>query len=757
MPLAVPSLDTRRYQDLLDETLARIPVHNPEWTNFNRSDPGVTLVELFAFLTETLLYRCNQVPERNRLKFLSLLGVPLRHAAPARGMVTFANDRGPLTTTTLTAGLEVRAGQIPFQTERALDVLPVEAQIYYKRPVQLTDQLRAYYQQLYASFTTTVPTQLNLYQTTAFPTSNAAGVDLSADTVDRSLWIALLVRATDRPYDQAIQLARQTIASRTISLGFIPVLANASQQLRPGGGGSQAAVSHLQFSIPDTSNPAPPAYTALDSSALVDVLAEPGVVEVTMPSASRLTWWDDLGPLDSGVGDYPPAIDDTTIASRVITWLRLSASVGARTQVLWTGINATMVGQRAHVANEQLPTGTGEPDQSIALSRRPVLPGSVQVTAQNSNNTVEVWHEIADLSLAGSEVPTQDPLLPPGTSQPRNPTVLVFTLDPISGVLQFGDGEHGKRPPRGAVLRADYDYGVGAAGNLGAGSINTSPALPPGMKVANPVRTWGGADAETAVDAERQITGYLQHRDRLVTAADFAAIAWQTPGVDLGRVEVLPAYNPALAPSPPGDAAGAVTLMVVPRSDPNQPDAPLPDQLLLDTLGVYLDQRRLVTTEIFLCPPVYRSVWISIGIDIIAGFAPAQVREAVRQAIVAFLSPLATDPSAPGGWPLDKSLIDLEVAAQTSRVAGVRLVREVQLASETGPRSSTMAFAGLELPRIGALSVAVGDAVDVLALRSQAGTTAGGGGGGGGAGTPGQPGGDATRLLPVPVIPAECQ
>jgi hypothetical protein len=59
MPLTVPSLDDRTYQDLRDEALARIPVHTPEWTNFNESDPGVTLIELFAFLTENLLYRSN--------------------------------------------------------------------------------------------------------------------------------------------------------------------------------------------------------------------------------------------------------------------------------------------------------------------------------------------------------------------------------------------------------------------------------------------------------------------------------------------------------------------------------------------------------------------------------------------------------------------------------------------------------------------------------------------------------------------------
>src|SRR5213083_2671873 len=110
MPLQIPSIDDRRYQDLVTEALARIPVHNPEWTNFNRSDPGVTLIEVFAFLTESLLYRADQIPERNRRKFLQLLGIGLQPAASARGIVTFSNDRGPLSTITLNSGVELRAG-----------------------------------------------------------------------------------------------------------------------------------------------------------------------------------------------------------------------------------------------------------------------------------------------------------------------------------------------------------------------------------------------------------------------------------------------------------------------------------------------------------------------------------------------------------------------------------------------------------------------------------------------------------------------
>ena len=92
MPLEIPQLDDRNFEELVKEAVARIPVHTPEWTNFNESDPGVTLVELFAFLTESLLYRSNQIPERNRKKFLSLLGIPLRAASSARGKASIISS-----------------------------------------------------------------------------------------------------------------------------------------------------------------------------------------------------------------------------------------------------------------------------------------------------------------------------------------------------------------------------------------------------------------------------------------------------------------------------------------------------------------------------------------------------------------------------------------------------------------------------------------------------------------------------------------
>lgn len=781
MPLQIPTLDDRRYQDLLDEALARIPVHNPQWTNFNRSDPGVTLVELFAFLTENLLYRSNQIPERNRRKFLTLLGVPLQPASSARGLVTFINERGPLQTLTLNEGLEVRAGQVPFRTERGLDVLPIEAQVFYKRKIVNADQkLQDYYKLLYSSYNQPPQeTEFQLYENVPLDPRKAKGVDLGQETADGSLWIALLLRATDKPADKTedaktalLDEAREAIAGKTLSLGIVPVLSDVSRRLVPAGPANPQSGALLQYQIPNIPSSGGlatdslqrnPQYKAIPASAQTDVLAAPGIVDITLPSAPELKLWNNLEPLEPGAGDFPPALDDTNLGDRVITWLRITSTAGTAARLLWVGINAVFVNQRARVSNEVLPVGTGAPDQVMVLSRKPVVPGSVRLTVTPPQGEPKQWEEIVDLFIAGPEVKVPDLRSPPGAPPSIERPFEVFTVNPESGEIKFGDGMRGKRPPLGATVRATYDYGVGAAGNVSEGAISSSPSLPAGLKVTNPVRTWNGTEAETVSEGEKQITRYLQHRDRLVSAADFETITWRTPGVDIGRVEVIPAFNPALAPNEPGGAPGAVTLMLIPRFDPNRPAAPKPDRLFLDTVCRYLDPRRLITTELFLRGPDYKDIWLTVGINVVAGAAVPTVREAVKQDLLKFLAPF--DPSyrgphddmaitddfgqGPGklnGWPLRKAVTDRELLAVASRVPGVLLVNDVKIAEGAKPTASQINMNGLELPRVAGISVTVGEPMDLDQLRGQtpASTT-----------TPSSTT-PAPKMVPVPVVPEEC-
>ena len=782
MPLQIPTIDNRRYQDLLDEALARIPVHNPEWTNFNKSDPGVTLLELFAFLTENLLYRANLIPERNRRKFLQLLGVPLQPASSAVGLVSFTNDRGPLQTITLNGGLEVRAGQVPFRTERGLDVLPIEAQVYYKRKVvNQNAQITDYYKLLYSTYKGQAPADdaIQLYETLPIDGREGNEVAIGQETIDGSLWIALMVRAGDKPAgntetarEDLRNNVREAIAGKTISLGLVPATDEATRKLAPGGLANPEGAGLLQFLIPNIPKdgllPADPTqrlprYKPVDARAPVDVLANPSVVEITLPPAPELKLWTNLDPLEQGVGDFPPSLEDSNLNDRLITWLRIQASAAVRTRVLWVGINTVTVTQRAHVNDEVLPNGTGAPDQVVALSNRPIISKSVRLRVTAEGET-QLWQEIDDLLNAGPEVQVPDLRQPPGAPRPPARPIAVFTVNPESGEIKFGDGLRGKRPPRNASLRASYDYGVGSAGNVGPGSINSSPALPAGFKVSNPIRTWNGTEAERVSEGEKQIARFLQHRDRLVNATDFETITLRTPGVDIGRVEVIPAFSPELTPSEPGDAPGVVTLMLIPRSDPKQPDAPTANSVFLDTICRYLDPRRLVTTQLILRGPVYKPIWLSVGINVIAGSSVAEVREAVKKSLLNFLAPLRQSQAAQldnqaaflqtpeyaymqKGWPLRKPVTARELLAVASRVPGVLLINDVLICEDTKPAAQQIAMSGLELPRVAGISVTIGDPMDLDQLRGQVVTA-------GDTGTTGTT--PAPKIVPVPIVPEEC-
>ncbi len=779
MPLKIPNLDDRRYQDILREALARIPVHTPDWTNFNESDPGVTLVELFAFLTENLLYRCNQIPERNRLKFLSLLGIQLHPGATSQGLVTFSNERGLRETITLNGGIEVYAEKVPFRTMLGLDVLPIEAKVYYKvyyknklaDTSETSEKLKDYYNQLYASYKGQTQSQeIELYETVPLDEKSPEGIDLS-ETVGNSFWIALLARPSD-----PIDTARSKIAGKTLSLGIVPARDDVKRRLPPGHSAAAEGETLLEYlvpklpdegKLPDDPQKRIAEYKPLDARPQIDVLTKPGIVQITLPGVEELKLWSNLDPLELGVGDFPPALEDMNLSNRIITWIRIHSSAAAKVRLMWVGINATTVSQRAHVSNEHLPLGTGTPDQVMFLSKTPVIPDSVRLTV----NTDE-WERIEDLLSAGPEVPVSDPWYPLRAYSLKDNKAKVFTLNPESGEIRFGDGLRGTRPPLDAEIRASYDYGLGSAGNVGAESINKGPALPAGMKVTNPLPTWGGTDPETVREGEKQISRYVQHRDRLVTASDFETITLRTPGVDIGRVEIVPAFNPDLEQKEPGNAPGAVTIMAIPKYDPEQPDAPLPKQEFMNAICDHIDPRRLVTTEVFLRGPKYVPIWVSIGISVVAGKSVAEVREEVKRTLLQFLSPLSAaygkllDDQAAGlflqqypelqkGWPLRNPVVALQLSAVASRVTGVSLVNNKVLLSDVSDEARAtkdqiqIEMKGLELPRVIGISVTTGEPIGLDTLIS--GKTIS---------TPLKPGEvldtSKPKIIPVPIIPEEC-
>src|ERR1700712_2974367 len=107
MALPAVNLDDRTFQDIVDEAKRLIPRYTPEWTNHNVSDPGVALIELFAWMSEMVLFRVNQVPDRLFVHFLNLVGIEPFPPSVAKAQVTFWLSAVQDIPVTVPAGLQV--------------------------------------------------------------------------------------------------------------------------------------------------------------------------------------------------------------------------------------------------------------------------------------------------------------------------------------------------------------------------------------------------------------------------------------------------------------------------------------------------------------------------------------------------------------------------------------------------------------------------------------------------------------------------
>jgi predicted phage baseplate assembly protein len=665
VPIRPPALDDRSFQDLVDEVLARIPAHVPEWSNPRVGDPGRTLVELFAWLVDTLLYRANLVPEKQRLQFLRLLGVPLRPAMPARGLVSLGFEDANPAATTLRA-LSTIKGPVPFETLGEITVLPVTAACFIKRRPSAAELATL------GPILGALPSVYDLrgrtpgyYVTTPVFAEAAvpAGVDLVRDAVDASLWIAL-VAGEDTP----VAAVRATLGGaegvgQLLNVGFAPAIE--AEALQPGVD-RQVAVPHV-FEL-TTMRGTTLDYLTLEAIADTSQgLTRRGVMRLALPGESAIGAppADEADPLLAGVGDRPPRLDDPALGARVVTWVRLRPTRRLDSlRVSWAGINAVEIDQRRTVFNRVFGASTGTADQEHRLPGDSVDPGSLSVQVESNAGWV-TWAPIGDLALADRDAE-------------------VYQLDAEAGTVRFGDGVRGRVPPSGARLRVELmRAGGGATGNLPPGtlkSMETAVGLagPVDRRIAvtQALPTEGGQAAESMAEAERRIPGWVRHRDRAVTAHDFRSVAAETPGVALGRVEVLPQFKPQQRRS---GVAGVVSVVVWPQKPAWYPPNPRADQPLIEAVHAWLDDRRPLATELYVMGCDYVPVAVSAGVALREG-APrdevlANVREAVRRSLWS-LFPGGTEGS---GWTLGRSVRQRELEVVVAQVPGVAEVIGVNL------------------------------------------------------------------------------
>jgi len=265
----------------------------------------------------------------------------------------------------------------------------------------------------------------------------------------------------------------------------------------------------------------------------------------------------------------------------------------------------------------------------------------------------------------------------------------VYVLDAEAGAVRFGDGLRGKIPESQRRIRvAAMRAGGGAAGNLAPGSLTDVSGVDANgktilqkLKVAQTLPTTGGADSETMQSAEQRIPSLFRNRDRAVNELDYKQIAMQTPGVQLGRVEVLARFKPQQRRS---DVPGVVSVMVLPFKAPVGPPAPVADRPTLESVHQYLSSRIPVATELYVIGCEYVPISITVGVTLLDGVARETAMAQIRDAARLFLWALPGGGTDGAGWRLGRSVRDRELDVIVARVPGVDTVNGVNLFTQNG-------------------------------------------------------------------------
>lgn len=758
MPLIAPVLDDRSFDDIFTELRNRIAVYNPEWTDHHDSDAGITLLQLFAFMGEGLQFRFNQIPEASYIAFLKLLDIPMRAAAPARALIRFESKLA--SGVSLYAGDQIKGGKTVFTLAQDATVWPLEG-VAVARQAQLDEDqltepgaLAAYIAALPAGQSPVVQASVDALQlakgkdlrvtpyesVTLSSDGSGPAVDF-ANTVDGMVWVAVLASpdleiAPDKLADPILGLQRVAGRALPLAIGVSPAHNYPGlDEIGPcteGAGPALLWQASLAKPKPDGSIAFAPVRVAGDTSG---GFTREGVVRLELPMDLASLGVPPAPPGLAGTGDFPPELDDER-AARLWFWLRAWRGDGSRIgelQVLT--LNAVTTVQVQAAQPQLLGTGTGQPGQRYTLASRPVLvdtdhPFKLQVEQQGVWTD---WQLVDNFDAAA-----------PGAG--------VFSLDAEAGIVRFGDGQAGRAPQLGERIRVlAYSIGGGAAGNLPARGIEklgdtlTSPTPPAplrrpaqvsGLKFNNPLPAWGGVDAETLDAALRRIPTELRRNRRAVAKDDFASLALETPGIALGRAECLPLFHaPSRSLKP-----GCVSVVIWPAQDPRHPRAPLPDAWELARTCTWLDRWRLVTTELYVIPPTYRRIALSVSVRVSEGFGLDAVRDWVETLLRQYLAPLPPFGPDGHGYPLGRRLLARELEGVAMQVEGVDFIERLRLDAQSGTDwlpTETLLLQAWEVPEVAAITV-VDDATPLPAP---------------GTGLDPPP---SAPAVPVPVIKDEC-
>lgn len=654
MSLPLPRLDSRTFEELVRGAVRTVPRRAPAWTDHNLHDPGITLVDLFSWLVESDLYRLDRTTPALLRTFLRHLGIEVAPALAARTPLELS---GLAANTALPAGIHLCSsdGAVVFESSDALFVSAAQ-----------------------------------LVELVAF--HDDEGHDVGALQDDGEHWqpwgpLPEPGDALELRFNQPLASAPATVALWVWT-----------------GHGADDWQERLHLVAEHAS-----------AAEVADVTCPAGAAEVPDWRAHYgvRTAWEYLGP--TGWAPLADVVDETRalsmsgpvrfaapldhVADGGVYPIRCRVVCGrfdCPPRLLRIGLNVVEARHGARIDGEEaIGVSAGWAGQRFALRQRPPLPGSATVRSEDASGSV-VWTEAPDWDRVG-------------------PFDRVFVLDRERGEVVFGNGRVGAVPAADAQLFATYAVGGGSAGDVAAGTVvrgaldTRNESLVPGwgalaasLQVRQPEAAFGGTEAESVRDGQARALARIEQVDRAITTADGEDLARRTPGVPVHGARAIAEHHPLL---PCVDAAGCVTVVVVPRCPAERPE---PSEAMLRAVRRWLLPRQPMAAELFVVAPTFAEVVVEATLvlepNTVAGDLSARAVEALR----AFLHPTQGGPDG-GGWPVGRDVYRAEVLEVLQGLPDVAWVEtlSIRLAGEEARRCGDVPVCARDLVVSGAHRVEV--------------------------------------------------
>jgi predicted phage baseplate assembly protein len=644
MALPTPVLDDRKFQDIVSEARSLIPRYCPGWTDHNLSDPGITMIELFAWMVDILLYRLNKVPEKNYVRFLDLMGIKLLPARPGAVDVTFrlsAPQDGPVTIPNGTEVATVRTEMqeaVAFTTEADLTVtVPHMVQCMISRggtvfhdylPVLKMRELMEIFQKVpqendafYVGYADNIGG--NTLRLTFETSIEGIGVDPRNPPVMWEYWDG------EENKWATVRLESDTTGGLNRDGEVIVHVPNSCQSTDVEG---KNAFWVRCRAI--KTRPRQPAYTT--------------------------------SPRVQGVTSH--CIGGTVRASHAF-----------------------------RITEESLGISNGAPGQIFFLQNLPVLTRQAgeTVEVESSGGIWEKWIEVIDFASSGPEDLhfTCDGANGEVQFGPR-------LRQPTGDMRQFG-----AIPPKGKRIRfSNYRCGGGVNGNVGERTLTVlKSSIPYVAWVTNFEAAVGGTDFETLDNAKLRAPQVLRSRVRAVTAEDYEYLAYEASN-EVTRAKCL---IPRTLEEKDGIPPGTIKVLIIPviAGDTGQigkEQLSLPEHLR-KAVTDYLDERRLLTAQLTVSSPDY--IWVAVDAKVKARVRTDQrrLKTEIERKLYHFVNPVNGGPDGTG-WPFGRDLLASDLHVPLQEIAGVDYVEEIKLYPvdiETGKRGEATArvtFSSGQLP-----------------------------------------------------------